>query len=254
MAEVQKIPTGKFNPGYGCAILVIMVLTFSGIVTWVIHSLMEQNRQIAGFTQEKAEPLPEIKITDEQKAALKTRLIEFSDKAAKGEEVSLSLNVEDCATLFALSTDFGIGGSGESEPYLDLMRVSGFDAKARLLKTDLRLAMNNLKWDGLGRIFSGHLPWTIGRRYLVGTATFKPDIENGSFVIRVDTVTVPGKDVAEGFVKNLKNWDWLDPAKKKIGAADEAMKKVSSWRMAEDGRAIILECKKASSKPADGKP
>ena len=240
MPELQKIPTGKFNPGYGCAIMVIMVLTFSGIVTWIVHSLLEQNRQIAGFTVEQADPLPELKITDEQKSALRARLQQFADEAAKGEETSLSLSVADCNVLFGVATDVGIGGDKDSTPYPEVLRVTGFDAVARRVKTDLRLPMNKL-------------PWQEGHRYLVGSATFKPDIENGSFVIRVDAVAVPGKEVPEGFVRNLKNWDWLDVAKKKIAAMMDTLKKVTAWRIADDGSALIMECSKAAA-AATAKP
>ena len=238
MSEVEKIPTGKFNPGYGCAILVIMVLTFGGIVTWIVHSLLEQNRQIAGFTTEQPDLLPELRITDEQKSALRARLQQFADGTVKGEDSSLSLSAADCNVLFGVATDFGIGGDKDSAPYTEVLRVTGFDPAARVVKTDIRLPMNKL-------------PWQDGRRYLVGSATFKPDIENGSLVVRVDTVSVPGKEVPEGFVRNLKNWDWLDVTKKKIASVMEAMKKVSAFRIAEDGSTLILECRKAaaSAKP-----
>lgn len=228
MAEVQKIPTGRFHPGYGCAIMAIMVLTFSGIVTWVVYSLLRQDREISGFTVEAARPLPAFAPGDAEKAALRQRLTAFSSGTAAGASAPLGLSPHDCNLTLALATDAGIGGDKDSSPYTDILRVTAFDPSARLIKADLRLPMNKL-------------PWREGRRFLSGTATFRPDIENGSLVIRVADVEVPGKSVSEGFVRNLRNWDWLDIAKKRNPAFDEAMKRIASWRIAADGSALVLE-------------
>ena len=239
MAEIQKVPTGKFHPGYGCAIFAIMILTFSGIVTWVVYSLLRQDKEIATFTVEEAPALPANKPSDAEKTALRAKLAAFNDAATKGEAVQLALTVADCNVLLPLATDSGIGGDKDSAPYPDLLRVAGFDAAARLVKLELRLPMNKL-------------PWAKGQRFLVGSATFKPDIENGAFVLHTDSITVPGKTVSEGFVRNLRNWDWLDLAKKRNTNIADTMKRITAWHIAEDGNSIVLECSKAvapSTKP-----
>lgn len=231
--EVQKIPTAGFNPGYGCAILALMILTFAGIVTWVVHSLLEQDRQISGFTIESAPALPTFTVSDAGKTALRQKFLAFADAAAKGA-AELTLEVNECNTALALATDAGIGGDKDSTPYPELLRITGFDTGARVLKTDIRLIMNKL-------------PWRSGHRYLVGYATFRPGIENGSFVIRVETIEVPGRTVPEGFVRNMKIWDWLDVAKKKDSRISDALKRVSSWRIAADGSLLILEAGAATA-------
>lgn len=228
MAESQKIPTGKFHPGYGCAIFAIMILTFGGIVTWIIHSLLEMNRQIAGFTVEQAEPLPALGANDHDKAALRERLSAFAVALEKGEDAHLELSVADCNVMLALATDAGIGGDKESTPYPDLLRFTGFDAQARVLQTELRLPMNRL-------------PWQDGKRFLVGSATFRPEVDNGSLILKITGVSVPGKSVSEGFVNNLKVLDWLDVAKKKDARIADALKHITTWRITEDGSRLVLD-------------
>ncbi len=228
MAELHKVPTGKFHPGYGCAIFAIMILTFGGIVTWIIHSLLEQNRQIAGFTMEQADPMPIFSVSDSDKAALRAKLSAFAAAVEKSEAVRLEMSVADCNVLLALATDAGIGGEDDSTPYPELLRFTGFDARARVLQSGIRLPMNKL-------------PWQDGKRFLVGSANFRPEIDNGSLVLKIEGVSVPGKTVPEGFVRNLKIWDWLDVAKKKDVRIAEAIKKITAWHITEDGSHLVLD-------------
>lgn len=228
MSDLQKVPIGKFHPGYGCAILAIMILTFGGIVTWIIHSLLEQNRQIAGFTLEHAEPMTIQDVSADAKAALRGKLSAFAAAADKGVATRLELDVTECNVLLALATDAGIGGDKDSTPYPELLRFTSFDARDRVLQTDIRLPMNKL-------------PWQEGRRYLMGGASFRPEIDNGSLVVKITDVSVPGKTVPAGFVRNLKIWDWLDVAKKKDARIDGVLKKVTTWRITEDGNHLVLD-------------
>ncbi|MCE9519380.1 MAG: hypothetical protein K8R87_07505 [Verrucomicrobia bacterium] len=233
MPDLNKVPTGKFNPGYGCAIFAMMILTFGGIVTWVIHSLLEQNRQIAGFTVEQAEPMPALGASDNDKEALREKLSAFAVAVEKGGAAHLELSVADCNVMLALATDAGIGGDKESTPYPDLLRFTGFDAQSRVLQSEIRLPMNKL-------------PWQDGKRFLVGSATFRPEIDNGSLILKIEGVSVPGKPVPEGFVRNLKIWDWLDVAKKKNTHIADALKKITAWRITENGAFLVLDSQGSS--------
>ncbi len=232
MSKIEKVPTAQFNPFYGCAILVIMVLTFGGIVSWMIYSGIEQDRQIATFTTENAPPPPPLVVSESEKASLKARLAVFAEDASKGAAAQLSLDSAEANILLLLAAEAGIGEDKESLSYREMLRFAGFDAKAQLVNGDLRMPVNKLPWAG------------GDKRFLVGTATFKPVVENGSFCLRIETITVPGKTVSQGFVNNLKAMDWLSLAKQKDGKISDALKKVSSSRIADDGRALILDCAK----------
>ncbi len=240
MAEVQKIPTSEFNPFYGCAILVIMVLTFAGIVTWMIYSGIEQDRQIATFTMENAPPLSALEVSGGEKAALKTKLAVFAESAVKGDAAQLSLNSTEANALLSLAADAGIGEDQDSLSYREMLRFTGSDAKSQLIIADLRMPVNKL-------------PWAVGdKRYLVGSACFRAVVENGSFSLKIKSITVPGKTVSEGFVNNLKNMDWLSLAKQKDPKIADTLKKVTACHIAEDGSALILDSAKAS--PPSAKP
>jgi hypothetical protein len=236
MPELQKIPTGKFHPGYGCAIFVLMILTFGGIVTWVVHTLLEQNRQITAFTVERADPMPPASASDADRSALREKLSAFGAAAENGDAAHLTLSVAECNVLLALATDAGIGGGNDSTPYSELLHFTGFDESKRLIHSDIRLPMNKL-------------PWQEGRRFLVGQATFQTEIENGSLNLQIVGISVPGKTVPDGFVHNLKSWDWLDVAKKKDPRIATALKRTSNMHFSEDGRNLILECAKITPAP-----
>lgn len=240
MPKIEKVPTAQFNPFYGCAILVIMVLTFGGIVTWMIYSGIEQDRQIATFTTENAPPLTPLVVSDNEKAALKNKLIMFADSATKGDAAQLSLNSSEANTLLLLAADAGIGEDKESQSYREMLRFTGFDAKTQFVSADLRMPVNKL-------------PWASGdKRYLVGSANFKPVVENGTFSLKIETISVPGKTVSEGFVNNMRNMDWLSLAKQKDAKIADALKKVSACRIADDDSALILDCAKTA--PQSAKP
>jgi len=240
MSKIEKIPTAQFNPFYGCAILVIMVLTFGGIVTWMIYSGIEQDRQIASFTTENAPPLPALIVSDGEKATLKGKLTLFAESAARGDEAQLSLSSVEANALLLLAAEAGIGEDKDSMSYREMLRFTGFDPKSQFVNGNLRMPVNKL-------------PWADGdKRYLVGSASFKPIVENGTFSLKIETITVPGKTVSEGFVNNMKNMDWLSLAKQKDTKIADTLKKVSACRIAEDGSALILDCAKTA--PPSAKP
>lgn len=240
MSKIEKVPTAQFNPFYGCAILVIMVLTFGGIVTWMIYSGIEQDRQIATFTTENAPPLPLLVVSDSEKTVLKNKLTPFAESAAKGDAAQLSLNLTEANALLVLAADAGIGEDKDSMSYREMLRFTGFDPKTQFVNGNLRMPVNKLPWAG------------GDKRYLVGSATFKPVVENSSFSLKIETITVPGKTVSEGFVNNMKTMDWLSLAKQKETKIADALKKVSACHIAEDGSALIFDC--AKSAPPSAKP
>ncbi len=248
MAELHKVPTGKFHPGYGCAIFAIMILTFGGIVTWMIYSGIAQDRQIATFTVENASPLPQLDVGDEDKLLLRKKLISFADNVDKGDEkTELSLEVKDCNALLALATEAGIGGKNGSQVYPDIIRIKRFDAVSAALETDLRYPIQKLTLVNIINSFTGQPPKEI--RLLVGSATFKPDFDNGSFVVKIDAITVPGKPVSKGFVQNLQiaGWgDMLSLAKSENARIADTLKKITAWHITEDGSHLVLECSKAA--------
>lgn len=58
MSNVQKVPTAGFSPYYGCAIMIMAVLIFGGILGWSAFSLFTQDKAIGLITQPEPVKLP----------------------------------------------------------------------------------------------------------------------------------------------------------------------------------------------------
>ncbi len=236
MSKMQKTPTGPFNPFYGCAIMIIMVLTFGGLISWVGYTLLKQDKEIASFTQEVAPAMTEIVLPDTAKTALRAKLSAFADATNKGLAADLALNVDELNGLLVLAFEDGVGQQEGSAPYRDIVRFTGFDVAAKLVKTDIRLPMNKLPWAG------------GGQRYIVGSATFIPESEGKNFDLKLDNIVVPDKKVSPGFINNLNTLPWLSVAKQKPEIA-AALEKVTSFELPADGRSIVFHAA-ASAPPA----
>ncbi|HSJ01115.1 MAG: hypothetical protein ACAI34_15300 [Verrucomicrobium sp.] len=231
MSQAQKEPSGPFNPFYGCAILLIAIITFGGIVTWVLYSGYRQDKEIGQFTVENAQPLTAPAATAEQKTALLTKLDSFDDASANGKSVPLLLSVEELNTLLVISAEKGIAD------YQTIIRFTSIDPKNQYLVADLCWPMNRL-------------PFVEGpQRFLVGQGSFKPVIENKALELHIDSVTVPDKVVSEGFVRNLRAWPWLNLAKLKP-EVKAGLEKVTSFEFSPDGSGIILHSGSAVASPA----
>ncbi len=227
MSKMQKVPTGAYSPFYGCAIIIIMVLTFGGIITWSVYSLLKQDKEIASFTQEVAPFMPEIVLPDAAKAALKAKLNAFAEATNKGQAADLTLNIDELNGLLILAAENGIGQQEGSAAYRDFIRFTGFDFSKKLLLTDIRMPMNKLPWAG------------GGQRYVVGTATFAFQADGKPFDLNLENIIVPGKSVSPGFVNNLNSMPWLSVAKQKAEIA-AALNRVTSFELPSDGKSIIL--------------
>jgi hypothetical protein len=235
MSQAKKEPTGPFNPLYGCAILLIVICTFGGIVTWVLYSGYRQDKEIGMFTVENATPLPTPETSEEQKAALLTKLDSFTDASANGKHVPLLLSVEELNTLLVVS------GEREVADYRGIVRFTRIDPEAKLLFTDLVWQINRLPFSD------------APDRFLVGEGGFKLVIEKNALDVYIETLAVPGKPVSEGFLRNLKAWPWLNLAKLKPEVA-AVLGRVTSFEFPPDGSAVILHSGEAIETAPTGAP
>ena len=228
MSKLEKTPTGPFNPFYGCAILAIMVLTIIGIITWMFYSLLQQDKEIASFATDSAPAFPAVAMSQQDKTALLTKLSTFAKAAADGPSASLSFSIAEMNGLLALAADQHLGEEKGGTPYLEMLRFSSMDAGTKTLRADIHLPVNRLPWLG------------EGRRFVIGSAVFKPGIEGNSFDLKIDDLQVPGKLVSEGFVNNLRLMPWLSVAKLKPEIS-APLGKVSSFEISPDGTMLTLK-------------
>lgn len=234
MTKIQKVPTAPFHPGYGCAILVIMVLTFGGIVSWVLYSGYEQDRQISAFTVSEAPPLETPKPTAQEKDALKAKLTEFSKTLNGGQSAKLTLSLNDLNHLVTLCSEAGIAD------YRGIVRFNSMDSAAQVFKADIHWKMNNL-------------PFTERKdRFLVGKADFKPDLDTKALELRIIKVEVPGKQVSEGFLHQLEQWPWLNLAKTRPEIAT-ILSGVTSFQITPE-QTLVIEAKPVTEQPRAKSP
>ena len=222
-ASTPAEPAIQSNPFYGCAILIIVVLTFGFIIGWTIYSGVQQNKEIGAFTVPDPAPLPENKPTDGQKATLKMKLNTFAEVANNGKPVALALTLEDLNTLLAVAGETGVAD------YRGMVWFTGIDASAKMLKADIVWKMNNMPFV------------EAPDRFLAGHATFKPVIENGALELHIETLEVPGKTVSEGFMRQLRNWPWLNLAKLKDEVRNP-LSKVTGFDFTADNSIFSLHC------------
>jgi hypothetical protein len=224
-----KEPRGQSNPLYGCAILLIALLTFGGTAFYMfIYTPYMQNKEIDAFAMQDAPPLKPFKVDEAQKAAMRTKLETFSTMANLGKPVTLTLTSDELNTLVELAAESGVAD------YRGMVRFTGMDAPGELLRADIRWKMNNLPFV------------QAPDRYLAGQATFKPVIENNAIELHLETLDVPGKTVSPGFIRQLHNWPWLNLAKLKSEVKDP-LSKVTRFEFSAGGPLFILHCGKVSA-------
>ncbi len=217
----QKEPATSSSPLYGCAILLIAACTFGGIVGWTLYSGYKQDKEIGLFTVDKAEALPIANLDAAQKDALSQRLKTFSEAAKKGEKVGLDLTMDDLNALLVLAADSEVGD------YRGIVSFTGVDTTGKLLTADLCWPMNRLSLKD------------DSKRYLVGQGGFEPTFDNKAFDLHIVTLTVPGKTVSPGFLRNLGNWPWLNLAKLKPDIA-AVLGKITAFEVVSDQRLLRL--------------
>ena len=234
MTKIQKVPTGPFHPGYGCAILVIMALTFGGMAAWVLYSGYEQDRQISAFTVTEAPALENPQPSAQEKDALKARLTEFSKTVNGGQPAKFTFSLSELNILVTLCSEAGVAD------YRGVVRFTGMDSAAQVLKANVRWQMNNL-------------PFTERKdRFLVGKADFKPDLDTKSLEVRIIKVDVPGKQVSEGFLHQLEQWPWLNLAKTRPEIAN-VLSSIASFQITPE-QTLVLEAKPVAKAEAPRSP
>jgi hypothetical protein len=223
--KLVKEPASASNPFYGCAILIIMVLTLGGSAFYMfVYTPLAQNKLIGTFTVEDAPPLPDPGVDATEREALQDKLGAFAIMAREGKPVTLTLSTDELNTLLVLAAEFD-----PKSDYRGQVLFTGLDPAAQSLKADLRWKMN-------------HLPFVKAPdRYLAGQATFKPVIENNALDLHIDTIEVPGKTVDPNFVKQMQVIPWLNLIKLK-DEVKQPLSRVTRFEISSNGSLLVLHC------------
>jgi len=216
MARVQKVPTAPFSPYYGCAIMLMAVLTFGGIIAWSAYSLLTQDKVIASLTGEHPVALPDKTLAAPARAALEGRLSEFTKAVSAGRSAELRLSLPELNALLVLAPDTGYGS------YAEMLHFEKTDPAKNLLIARACLPMNRIKF------------WEGKKRYLIGGLGFHMHIHAEGVDAKVVEVEVPGKAVPEGFIVGMEIWTWLAPYRG-IEPSGTVLKAIRSVKVTADG-------------------
>lgn len=178
------------SPLSGCTILILAVLMLVFLIGFSIWTPFRQATEIEKFTKAEPEPLPVLSLETEEGAAreLKERLEIFrSELSDADKEARIELDTKDLNLAVAMF------------PALEELRKSFFVQKidGEDLVIDICYQLNGRPRfakegeDG---------PITADPRYLVGTLHGHPMLTKRELVLQVDSLDVPGAEVAEGFM------------------------------------------------------
>lgn len=209
MARFQKVPSAPFSPYYGCAIMIMAILIFGGIIGWSAYSLLTQDKEIAKITVDDPIKLPPVDLSPEARTALEKRLTDFATAAQSGQPAELALSIADLNGLISIAPDTGYGS------YADLVRIESTLPEKDALISQACLPMNRLKF------------WEGKKRYLIGQVIFYVHVHEEGVDAKVVDVKVPGKQVPDGFITGMEIWTWLAPYRKMepLGSILKAIRK-----------------------------
>ena len=195
MSAYSKQPTAPFNPLYGCAIMMIAILVFGGIIAWAFYSLTTQDREIAKFAVEQPVKPTAQRPDEAGMADLKRRLSEFATQTAGKQPASIVLTTQELNALMDLAPDTGYG------KFTDMIAFKSV-RDGKVLVADVCFPLNKAKfWEG--------------KRYAVGEATFTVEIvKDRGPDMKLASLIVPGKEVSAGFLEAFGGWHWLTPYQK----------------------------------------
>lgn len=225
--STEKAPVSPSNPFFGCVILSIIVLTFAGIVAWVLYSGYKQDQEIGLFTVDQPNPFPQTQVTEAEKLALKQKIQTFEATIREGKAAELHLTILELNQLLVITHEADI------VDYREVVQFTGFKPNRKVVEAKLHWPMNKLSLD------------KNAKRYLIGEADFQLYLDNTpALELLIEEVRVPGKPISPGFLGSLRQWPWLNLAKTKENIAN-VLKKISEIDFSEDGQTLILRAKAA---------
>jgi hypothetical protein len=222
---VAKTPTASFSPYYGCVIMLAAALIFGGIIGWSAYTLFGQNKIFAELAQDEPGPIAPLQLEPAEETQLQEKLMRFANDTKGTERAEVSLSLEELNALLALAPDLGAGSYGE------MLRFTSLDPDSNVLHADLSFPVRKL-------------PWEEGFRYLVGKATFAFKDTEAGFEATMSDISIPGKEIPEGFRDGMAFWPWIDPYRK-TDSIGPVLKTIHTVKVTSTG--LLLSTQKPSS-------
>jgi len=185
--QVRDDPS--YTPSAGCAIFILGIALFSGILFFGIWTGTQMNRDIAKFASDDPVEIPSEIGTPEQVKQARAKLDEFKTTIRAGKPATLTVTASDINILIHNNTEFSA-----------LRGIVFIDSITP-------------------ETISGQTSWPVrklsfsGKRYINGNITMKAEAAPGKIFVRLVSLEVPGKEVPAGFVERVSQNDLLSPYK-----------------------------------------
>ena len=174
--------TGR-NPGAGCIIIVVALLSLSFLVGFGIWNLFKLDKELAKFTEAEAKPTP-VPDLEENAAAvniLNSKLETFTTDQGNKRPATLTVTADEINLALAAFAEF--------EELRETFSVREIKDGQLFIAISFPLRGNPTK----GGEF----------RYLNGTMVATPELAGGEIILDVARIEVPGKTVPDGFLGQL---------------------------------------------------
>lgn len=190
--EAPRDASDARSPFAGCAILVTAVLVMVFLIGFSTLTLFRQFNEIAKFTAEKPAPVA-LSVIEDREAELNQlaeRLEDFRQQLSKDEEASLALSPDELNLAIAAFDAF--------KELRGTFHVTGIEGET------LRVAIS-FPLNGKPRFAGENEPgwFASDTRYLNGTLVARPLLFKKEIVLGIDTIEVPGAEVARGFIDQM---------------------------------------------------
>ncbi len=169
-----------YSPKFGCAIGIIGLVIAILLGTYLVHTGLEQNRQIDGFTGDSALDLAVAYSSPEGIATLRAKLDHFVSEAEAGREVTVDLSTQDINDLI-----------GHEDRLFELREKIVFTEISDALEARISLPMRSLR---RGR-----------HRWLNGNIRLAPALRDGLVTLDVVSLDPDRGSAPDGFVSLLRS-------------------------------------------------
>lgn len=180
------------SPFAGCAIFIAAVAVMVFLIGFSVLTLFRQFNEIARFTDDKPVPV-EISSLDKREPQLNElaeRVEKFRQDLAGESPASLALSADDINLAIASQEAF--------------KELRGTFRVTSIADETLRIAIS-FPLNGRPRLAKEGEPGWIAsdNRFLNATLVARPVLASKEVVLAIDTIEVPGKTVARGFIEQM---------------------------------------------------
>ncbi|MFP6858336.1 MAG: hypothetical protein VCA73_13750 [Roseibacillus sp.] len=225
----EQDPDSARNPGAGCIIMIVALLSLGFLVSFGVWNLFKLDRELSKFTEPDARPtpVPDLEANAAAINVLNSKIETFKTDQGNKRDASITLTPEEINLAIAAFAQFG-----------ELRKT--FSVKS-ITKDQIHI---DISFPLRGSPTKGDF------RYLNGTMIATPELAGGEIILIVDRVDVPGKTVPDGFLGQLSPYRVTERYLKEEPLGPW-MKKLTGLSLAEGTLTLTI---KTESEPPGAQP